>query len=81
MTKFLETYRGITADVVEKAYQAFYSYFPITVPRKLQTGVSTDDLKLRLRACFSSSHRLAKLAFPFLIEKLDQGYGVTVAVK
>ncbi|KOS19034.1 MMS19 nucleotide excision repair protein -like protein [Escovopsis weberi] len=81
LTKFLKMYQGITAEVVEKVYQAFYSYFPITVPRRLQTGVTTDDLKLRLRGCFSSSHRLAKLAFPFLIEKLDQGYGVTVAVK
>jgi DNA repair/transcription protein MET18/MMS19 len=67
--------------MVEEAYGAFKAYFPITLPRTAQSGVTPEELKLQLRKCFSSNHDLASLALPFLIGKLDQGDGVTVNVK
>ncbi|KAK2592228.1 hypothetical protein QQS21_010080 [Conoideocrella luteorostrata] len=68
-------------ETLEEVYGAFKSYFPITLPRTAQSGVTPEELKLRLRKCFSSTHHLASLALPFLIGKLDQGDGVTVNVK
>ncbi|KAG5965710.1 hypothetical protein E4U58_002743 [Claviceps cyperi] len=68
-------------DILEGVYNAFKAYFPITLPRTAQSGVTPEELKLRLRKCFSSTDHLASLALPFLIGKLDQGDGVTVNVK
>ncbi|KAG6239749.1 hypothetical protein E4U25_000373 [Claviceps purpurea] len=68
-------------DTLEGVYNAFKAYFPITLPRTAQSGVTPEELKLQLRKCFSSTDRLASLALPFLIGKLDQGDGVTVNVK
>ncbi|KAG6113463.1 hypothetical protein E4U31_000697 [Claviceps sp. LM219 group G6] len=67
--------------VLEEVYNAFKAYFPITLPRTAQSGVTPEELKLQLRKCFSSTDHLASLALPFLIGKLDQGDGVTVNVK
>ncbi|KHO00636.1 uncharacterized protein MAM_01414 [Metarhizium album ARSEF 1941] len=68
-------------DTLEEVYGTFKAYFPITLPRTAQSGVTPEELKLRLRKCFSSTHRLASLSLPFLMGKLDQGDGVTVNVK
>lgn len=68
-------------ETLEGVYAAFKAYFPITLPRTAQSGVTPEELKSQLRRCFSSTHRLADLSLPFLIGKLDQGDGVTVNVK
>lgn len=68
-------------EILEEVYGAFKAYFPITLPRASQSGLTPEKLKLQLRKCFSSNGRLATLAFPFLLGKLDQGDGVTVNVK
>ncbi|KAG5952741.1 hypothetical protein E4U53_000011 [Claviceps sorghi] len=68
-------------ETLEGVYNAFKAYFPITLPRTAQSGVTPEELKLQLRKCFSSTDHLASLSLPFLIGKLDQGDGVTVNVK
>lgn len=68
-------------DVLDDVFGAFKAYFPITLPRTSQSGLAPEQLKLQLRRCFSSDGRLAPLALPFLLAKLDQGDGVTVNVK
>ncbi|KAG5927975.1 hypothetical protein E4U42_001452 [Claviceps africana] len=68
-------------EILERVYNAFKAYFPITLPRTAQSGVTPEELKLQLRRCFSSTDDLASLSLPFLIGKLDQGDGVTVNVK
>ena len=68
-------------ETLEEVYGSFKAYFPITLPRTAQSGVTPEELKQQLRRCFTSSHHLASLALPFLIGKLDQGDGVTVNVK
>ncbi|KAG5983425.1 hypothetical protein E4U55_008195 [Claviceps digitariae] len=68
-------------ETLEEVYNAFKAYFPITLPRTAQSGVTPEELKLQLRKCFSSTDQLASLSLPFLIGKLDQGDGVTVNVK
>lgn len=77
---YLEDY-SFSKETLEEVYGAFKAYFPITLPRTAQSGVTPEELKLQLRKCFSSNYRLADLAIPFLIGKLDQGDGVTVNVK
>ncbi|PNY29196.1 DNA repair/transcription protein mms19 [Tolypocladium capitatum] len=68
-------------EMLEEVYGSFKAYFPITLPRASQSIVTADELKLQLRKCFCATDRLAPLALPFLIGKLDQGDGVTVNVK
>jgi DNA repair/transcription protein MET18/MMS19 len=68
-------------EIIEEVYGNFKAYFPITLPRTSQTAITPDELKLQLRKCFSSTNRLAPVAIPFLVGKLDQGDGVTVNVK
>ena len=70
-------------EVTEEIFNVFSAYFPISLNRDAQkaSGISADELKLALRRCFASHHRVAKLAIPFLLKKLDQGDGVTVNVK
>ncbi|KAK0759732.1 hypothetical protein N5P37_007920 [Trichoderma harzianum] len=77
---FLQQYEP-TQEVLEAVFAAFKAYYPITLPRLSQSGLTPEDLKSQLRKCFSSTYRLASLALPFLIGKLDQGDGVTVNVK
>ncbi|PFH61757.1 hypothetical protein XA68_16377 [Ophiocordyceps unilateralis] len=84
---WLDTLRFFAAEyssseaVLDDVYGAFKAYFPITVPRASQSGLTPEELKLQLRRCFSSNGRLAPQTLPFLLEKLDQGDGVTVNVK
>ncbi|KFA50762.1 hypothetical protein S40293_06085 [Stachybotrys chartarum IBT 40293] len=77
---FLSEY-SLSDEILEEVYGCFKSYFPITLPRSSQSGVTPDELKLQLRQCFSSNQKLAKHVFPFLIGKLDQGDAITVNVK
>ncbi|RFU76176.1 hypothetical protein TARUN_6050 [Trichoderma arundinaceum] len=77
---FLQQYDS-SQEVIEVVFSAFKAYYPITLPRLSQSGITPEDLKSQLRKCFSSTHRLASLSLPFLIGKLDQGDGVTVNVK
>ncbi|KAI1809628.1 hypothetical protein GGS20DRAFT_590420 [Poronia punctata] len=67
--------------VTSEIFKAFSAYFPISLrPTATPSAVTTDDLKVALRSCFSAHHRVANLAIPFLVDKLDKG-DQTVAVK
>lgn len=77
---FLAEYE-CSQEMSDEVYETFKAYFPITLPRTSPSGITPEDLKLRLRKCFSSNYRLAQSAYPFLIARLDQGDGVTVNVK
>lgn len=54
-------------------WDAVAKYFPITFRPKPNDpiGITADDLKQKLRGCISSTSAFAPLAFPFLIQKLD----------
>ncbi|RCI13803.1 hypothetical protein L249_8022 [Ophiocordyceps polyrhachis-furcata BCC 54312] len=84
---WLDTLRFVAAeysppqDVLDDIYGAFKAYFPITLPRGSQSGLTPEELKLQLRRCFSSNGRLAPNTLPLLLEKLDQGDGLIVNVK
>ncbi|VUC34904.1 unnamed protein product [Clonostachys rosea] len=80
LTYFLREYSP-SKEILEEVYNTFKAYFPISLPRTSPTGITPDQLKLSLRACFSSNKDLAPLTFPFLLGKLDQGDGVTANVK
>ncbi|KAH6604323.1 hypothetical protein Trco_007769 [Trichoderma cornu-damae] len=77
---FLQQYDP-AQEVIEVVFDAFKAYYPITLPRLSQGGITPEHLKSQLRKCFSSTCRLASLSLPFLVGKLDQGDGVTVNVK
>jgi DNA repair/transcription protein MET18/MMS19 len=69
-------------EVTEEVFKVFSAYFPITLRASATpSGITVDDLKGAVRSCFSSHHRLARFAIPFLLNKLDQGEAVTVSVK
>ncbi|KAK5633077.1 hypothetical protein RRF57_008791 [Xylaria bambusicola] len=70
-----------STDVASDIFKTFSAYFPISLRSStVPTTVTTDDLKLALRSCFSAYHRVAGSAIPFLIDKLDK-VDQTVAVK
>ncbi|KAK4199585.1 Dos2-interacting transcription regulator of RNA-Pol-II-domain-containing protein [Triangularia verruculosa] len=69
-------------EVTEEIFKAFSAYFPISLRSSATPiGITAEDLKEAVRNCFSSHQRVAPFAFPFLMQKLDQGDAVTVAVK
>ncbi|KAK9418111.1 putative Dos2-interacting transcription regulator of RNA-Pol-II-domain-containing protein [Seiridium unicorne] len=69
-------------QVVDEVFKSYSAYFPITLRASATpSGITVDDLKRSLRSCFSAHHRVARLAIPFLLNKLDQGEAVTVSVK
>lgn len=71
-----------SAEVTEELFKVFSAYFPISLRSSATPiGITAEDLKEAVRGCFSAHQRVADLAFPFLIQKLDQGDAVTVAVK
>lgn len=73
---------ALSPEVTEETFKAFSAYFPISLRASATPiGITADDLKAAVRDCFASSQRVAPHAFPFLIQKLDQGDAVTVAVK
>jgi DNA repair/transcription protein MET18/MMS19 len=66
----------------DEVFQAFANYFPISINKQAApVGVTTEDLKVALRDCFASHQRLASLAFPFLLERLDRGDAVVAEVE
>ncbi|KAK0671403.1 Dos2-interacting transcription regulator of RNA-Pol-II-domain-containing protein [Cercophora samala] len=69
-------------EVTGEIFKAFSAYFPISLRSSVTPiGITAEDLKEAVRNCFSSNQRVAPFAFPFLMQKLDQGDAVTVAVK
>ncbi|TLS28127.1 hypothetical protein PpBr36_00134 [Pyricularia pennisetigena] len=71
-----------SADVHDEIFKTFSAYFPISLrSTATPSGVTVDDLKSSIRACFASSHKLARLSFPYLLQKLDQGDAITIPVK
>ncbi len=69
-------------EVTEEVFKVFSAYFPISLRSSATPiGITAEDLKEAVRACFATHQRVADHAFPFLIQKLDQGDAVTVAVK
>lgn len=70
-----------SADVTPEIFKAFSAYFPISLrPSATPSNVTTDNLKVALRSCFSAHHCVASLSIPFLVDKLDK-VDQTVAVK
>ncbi|KAF2964661.1 hypothetical protein GQX73_g8911 [Xylaria multiplex] len=70
-----------STDITSEIFKTFSAYFPISLrPSATPSSVTTDDLKVALRSCFSAHHRVASLAIPFLVDKLDK-VDQTVAVK
>lgn len=71
-----------SSEVTAEIFKAFSAYFPISLRSSASpTGITAEDLKGAVRRCFASHQRVAELAFPFLLQKLDQGDAVTVTVK
>lgn len=69
-------------QVVDEVFKTFSAYFPITLRASATpSGITVEDLKGALRSCFSAHKRMAHLAIPFLLNKLDQGEAVAVSVK
>ncbi|SPQ19382.1 dcc86b40-8844-4b3b-a523-be8dc16f91f1 [Thermothielavioides terrestris] len=69
-------------EVTEEIFKTFSAYFPISLRSSATPiGITAEDLKEAVRSCFAAHQRVAPHAFPFLIQKLDQGDAVTVAVK
>ncbi|KAK3311228.1 Dos2-interacting transcription regulator of RNA-Pol-II-domain-containing protein [Chaetomium strumarium] len=69
-------------EVTEEIFKVFSAYFPISLRSSAAPiGITAEDLKEAVRSCFAAHQRVANHAFPFLIQKLDQGDAVTVAVK
>ncbi|KAJ8098350.1 Dos2-interacting transcription regulator of RNA-Pol-II-domain-containing protein [Lipomyces tetrasporus] len=56
----------------ESLFDASFCYFPITFrpPPDDPYGITSDDLKLKLRDCIAASSLFAEYSFPSLIEKL-----------
>ncbi|RYP10292.1 hypothetical protein DL764_000784 [Monosporascus ibericus] len=78
---FLQTFSP-SPEVTSEVFKSFSAYFPISLRASATpSGITADDLKGAVRACFSAHHRLASQAIPFLLGKLDQGDAVTVSVK
>ncbi|OTB19610.1 hypothetical protein K445DRAFT_43081, partial [Daldinia sp. EC12] len=69
-------------DITLEVFKTFSAYFPISLRSSATpSGITADDLKSAVRSCFAAHYRLANHAIPYLINKLDQGDAVTVAVK
>ncbi|KAF3919588.1 hypothetical protein ABW20_dc0103300 [Dactylellina cionopaga] len=60
-------------DCEEAVFDACFCYFPITFkqPPNDPYGITAQNLKDRLRACFQASSKFAVFLFPQLLEKLD----------
>jgi DNA repair/transcription protein MET18/MMS19 len=69
-------------EVAEEIFKGFSAYFPISLRSSAAPiGITAEDLKEAVRSCFAAHQRVANHAFRFLLDKLDQGDAVTVAVK
>jgi len=71
-----------TPEVTDEVFKVFSAYFPISLRTSATPiGITAEDLKEAVRSCFAAHQRVSGLAFPFLLQKLDQGDAVTVSVK
>ncbi|KAI1807317.1 Dos2-interacting transcription regulator of RNA-Pol-II-domain-containing protein [Daldinia bambusicola] len=78
---FLQSFSP-SEDVTLEVFKTFSAYFPISLRSSATpSGITADDLKGAVRSCFAAHYRLASHSIPYLINKLDQGDAVTVAVK
>ncbi|KAI1107651.1 Dos2-interacting transcription regulator of RNA-Pol-II-domain-containing protein [Jackrogersella minutella] len=69
-------------DITLEIFKAFSAYFPISLRTSATpSGITAEDLKNAVRSCFAAHYRVASHAIPYLVNKLDQGDAVTVAVK
>lgn len=69
-------------DITTEVFKTVSAYFPISLRASATpAGITADDLKNAVRSCFAAHYRVANHAIPYLINKLDQGDAVTVAVK
>jgi DNA repair/transcription protein MET18/MMS19 len=61
------------AYLCQDMFEAAFNYFPITFrpPPDDPYGITSQDLKDRLRACISASADFSPYAFPALLDKLD----------
>jgi DNA repair/transcription protein MET18/MMS19 len=82
IVKILLSEYSPSPEVTDEIFKVFSNYFPITIRESTSPiGVTPEDLKGALRECFSAHHRLARLAFPYLLQRLDQGDSMKVTVK
>ncbi|KAI0478005.1 Dos2-interacting transcription regulator of RNA-Pol-II-domain-containing protein [Xylaria cf. heliscus] len=80
LKSFLQDFNPST-DITSEIFKTFSAYFPISLrPSATPSTVTTDNLKVALRSCFSAHRRVAGLCIPFLVDKLDK-VDQTVAVK
>lgn len=65
-------YANLT-DARKELFDSAFCYFPITFrsPPDDPYGITTQDLKTRLRDCIAASEQFAPFAFPQLLDKLD----------
>jgi DNA repair/transcription protein MET18/MMS19 len=78
---FLQEYAP-PPELKEKIFTAYSVYFPISLrTSKHPSGITPEDLKLALRRCFAADESVAAHVIPFLVQKLNQGEGVSVDVK
>ncbi|KAI0846886.1 Dos2-interacting transcription regulator of RNA-Pol-II-domain-containing protein [Daldinia vernicosa] len=69
-------------EITLEVFKTFSAYFPISLRSSATpSGITADDLKGAVRSCFAAHYRVANHTIPYLINKLDQGDAVTVAVK
>ncbi|PPQ62900.1 hypothetical protein CVT24_006298 [Panaeolus cyanescens] len=63
----------------EAMFDIIFCYFPITFrpPPNDPYGISTDDLRLKLRACLSATPSFGPFAIPVFLEKLAAGSRAT----
>ncbi|KAJ3034783.1 mms19 nucleotide excision repair [Rhizophlyctis rosea] len=61
----------------EELFEVAFCYFPITFrpPPDDVNGITTEELKLALRACVCATPKFAPFAMPILIEKLSSSSG------
>jgi len=66
----------------KKLFDAVFCYFPITFKARPDDiyGITTDDLKLRLRECISATHYFAPDSIPQLLDKMNSSSPVVKVV-
>jgi DNA repair/transcription protein MET18/MMS19 len=69
--------------LTEKLFDAVFCYFPITFKARPDDvyGITTDDLKLRLRECISATHYFAPDAIPQLLDKMNSSSPVVKVLR
>lgn len=80
--RILLTDYSLPPKISEEVFKTFSAYFPISIRSSAApAGITAEDLKGAVRDCFAANQSLAPHAYPFLLEKIDQGDAITVAVK